>query len=77
MATDIALAVISVFFKKIPKSVVLFLSLLAIFDDVGGIIVIAFKYTQHVNFMFLASAMLGISVLLIMNKRKKKTFINI
>ncbi len=74
MATDIALAlaVISIFSKKVPKSVVLFLSLLAIFDDIGGIIVIAFKYTQHVNFIFLTLGLVGGAILFIMNKRNNK-----
>ncbi|WP_158799047.1 Na+/H+ antiporter NhaA [Pedobacter sp. L105] len=55
MATDIAfaLALLSMAGKHIPSSVKVFLSALAVADDLGAILVIAFFYTAGVNFVSL------------------------
>jgi len=55
MATDIAfaLALLSMAGKHIPSSVKVFLSALAVADDLGAVLVIAFFYTAEVNFMSL------------------------
>lgn len=56
MATDIAfaLALLSMASKHIPVSVKIFLSALAVADDLGAVLVIAFFYTEQINFMPLA-----------------------
>ena len=60
MATDlpIALALLSIF-SATPSRVRLFLLTLAIFDDLGSILVIAFKFTQTLSVSWLALALLG------------------
>ncbi|TLV02119.1 Na+/H+ antiporter NhaA [Dyadobacter luticola] len=74
MATDIAfaIAVISLLGKKVPSSLKIFLSALAIVDDLMAILVIAIFYSSDLHYAFLGYA-LGIFVfLLILNKLKVK-----
>ena len=53
MATDIAfaLALLSIAGKHIPPSVKVFLSALAVADDLGAVLVIAFFYTADLQFL--------------------------
>ncbi|XZF14013.1 Na+/H+ antiporter NhaA [Chitinophagaceae bacterium MMS25-I14] len=78
MATDIAfsLGVLSLLGKKAPLSVRIFLTALAIIDDLGGIIAIALFYTQQINFLYIGLAALTLAVLIALNLLKiKKPFI--
>lgn len=58
MATDIAfaLALLSMAGKHIPSSVKVFLSALAVADDLGAVLVIAFFYSSDLNFLPLGIA---------------------
>jgi NhaA family Na+:H+ antiporter len=70
MATDIAfsLGVLSLIGKRIPLSLKIFLTALAIIDDLGAVIVIAVFYTTTFSFFYLSLALLLIVILLFLNK---------
>ena len=70
-ATDIAFAlgILSVIGSKVPLQLKVFLTSLAIFDDLGAIIVIALFYTDQLSMLSLIFAAVILSTLFIMNKR--------
>ncbi|GGE39840.1 Na(+)/H(+) antiporter NhaA [Pedobacter psychrotolerans] len=70
MATDIAfaLALLSMASKRIPVSLKIFLSALAVADDLGAVLVIAFFYTDQINFVPLAIGA-GFLILLMVGNR--------
>ena len=70
-ATDIAFAlgVLSLLGSRIPVTIKIFLTSLAIFDDIGAIIIIAAFYTSKISFVALAIAAVCIIILAVMNKR--------
>ena len=77
MATDIAFAlgILALAGNKVPTAVKVFLTALAIIDDIGTIIVIAFFYTKTVLFTYLLIA-LGILIgLFILNRLKIRKLI--
>lgn len=70
MATDIAFAVvlITAFRNKIAPGLIVFLTALAVVDDLGSILVIATFYSSGTDLMVLSIGLLGFVVLLIGNK---------
>lgn len=71
MATDIAfsLGVLSMFGKRVPVGLKIFLAALAVADDLGGIIVIALFYSHGLSWQYLLGAAIIVAILLIGNKR--------
>ena len=76
-ATDIAfsLGVLSLLGKRVPISLKVFLTALAIIDDLGAIIIIAFFYSGQVQFIYLLLMLACIIALLLFNKFNIRNFI--
>ena len=75
MATDIAFAlgILSLVGKRAPKGIIVFLTALAIVDDLGAIIVIAIFYTNQISLSALMMGLIVFSVLILADKFKVKS----
>lgn len=72
MATDIAFAIgiMSLLSKKIPRSLIILLSAIAIVDDLGAVLVIAIFYSDSISTYYLLISLLLFVVLVIFNRFK-------
>ena len=75
-ATDIAfsLGVLSLLGKRVPLSLKVFLTALAIIDDLGAILIIALFYSGDLNLMYLSLMLVAFIILLVINKFNIKIF---
>jgi len=76
-ATDIAfsLGVLSLLGKRVPLSLKVFLTALAIIDDLGAIVIIALFYSGELSIKYLTLMLLAFIVLLLINKFNIKKFL--
>ncbi|PKK38072.1 Na+/H+ antiporter NhaA [Siphonobacter sp. SORGH_AS_0500] len=74
-STDIAfsLAVLSLVGNRVPLGLKVFLTALAIIDDLGAILIIAFFYTEQLQWVYLGLAAAITTVLIVLSRLKIRT----
>jgi len=76
-ATDIAfsLGVLSLLGSRVPISLKVFLTALAIIDDLGAIVIIAFFYTGELSIKYIALLLITFLLIVFLNKFNVKKFL--
>lgn len=77
MATDIAfsLGILAIAASTAPRSIAIFLTALAIVDDLGAIIVIAIFYNSNISFSALGIGLIALLAAFALNRFKVRNFI--
>ena len=69
------MGVLSLLGSRVPISLKIFLTALAIIDDLGAIIIIAFFYSNNIQIIYLGLILLCMIVLFILNKKNINVFL--
>lgn len=77
MATDIAfsLGILAIAASNAPRSIAIFLTALAIVDDLGAIIVIAIFYNSNISFTALSFGLIALLIAFVLNRFNVRNFL--